>query len=92
MFKDNWNHAMENHMQSANKSLLTGALKIDDVCSGHPLAVAELKALRQITFQANERLTIVRHSMRKKDWKRLCQECPDANDWFDVDGITVYRT
>ncbi len=76
--KDNWGHAMAT------------LLDIDDVCSGHPMAVAELAALRQIVTLALARLQILRQAIRETDWQHFCQDNPEADSWFDADGLPIY--
>ena len=66
-------------------------LSIDDVCSDHPWAMAELAALRQVVTQANARLQILRQAMRETDWQHFCQDYPEADNWFDAEGLTKYR-
>lgn len=74
-----------------DESELDALLEIDDVCSGHLMALAELAALRQMVTHANARLQILRQAMRDTDWQHFCQDYPEADDWFDADGLTAYR-
>lgn len=66
---------------------MASLLDIDDVCAGHPKAIAELECLRQKAAQRGARLQVLRESMRETDWLHFCQDHPEADSWFDSDGV-----
>jgi len=66
-------------------------LDIDDVCSGHPMAKKELSRLRILVSQRGAQLQTLRAYMRETDWQHFCQDNPEADGWFDADGVPVLR-
>lgn len=71
---------------------MTALLDIDDVCSGHPMAMAELAALRQIATQANTRPKILRQATGEMECRRLYQDFREEELWLDNIGLALYLT
>jgi hypothetical protein len=69
---------------------MASLLDIDDVCSGHTMAQEELARLRILVSQRGAQLQILRAYMRDTDWQHFCQDNPEADQWFDADGVPVY--
>ena len=39
--------------------------------------------------QRGKRLQLIRDYVRETDWMQFCRENPDAESWFDSDGVPV---
>jgi hypothetical protein len=54
------------------------------------MAQEELARLRILVSQRGAQLQILRAYMRETDWQHFCQDNPEADQWFDADGVPVY--
>lgn len=64
-------------------------IDLDDLCAGHPNAAAELQKLRRLASERGARLQILRELISPADWQVLIQTWPEADGWFDDDGVPV---
>ena len=47
----------------------------------------EVLELRRCCAQGGARLQILKEWMRLTDWMHFTREYPEAEDWFDEDGV-----
>jgi hypothetical protein len=57
--------------------------------SMHQALLKDNEKLRQCCAQRGARLQVLRESMRETDWLHFCQDNPEADKWFDADGVPV---
>ena len=49
----------------------------------------EVKILQQGVTQRGARMQVIRDGMRYVDWMNFTLRTPEADDWFDADGVPV---